>query len=132
MTSVAPSPGTWTRHSRKVVIALVTVELFDDIQVFIKGTGCALWGKVQPESADGGYVLEITVEPRDDTIAEIRAAGIDLQPVRPVVGRHVTIPASLVDVVFGDDRHDEPDEPACPPDHDRSAWEAGYGIPKHD
>ena len=84
---------------------MLVIEPYDEIQVFIKGTGCCLWGRIQPESEDGKYMLQVTVQPLPSTIAELRSVGIDVQPFRPVIGQNVTIPARLVDVVFGDDRH---------------------------
>lgn len=82
---------------------MLVVEPYDDIQLFVKGTGCCLWGTVQ-DLMNGSYTLQVTVEPLPETIQTLRGVGIDIQPA-PVCGQCVTIPASLVDVVFGDDRH---------------------------
>lgn len=91
----------------------LVIEPYDEIQVFIVGTGDCLWGRIQPESrfyrnkgALGGITLELTVEPLADTVHRLRAAGVwRLSPTSPRIGHKVHIPQRLVDTVFGDDRH---------------------------
>ena len=89
------------------------IEPFDEIQVFVVGTGCCLWGRIQPtcrfarnKGALGGITLELTVEPLEDTVHNLRKAGVwRLSATHPRRGSIVHIPQRLVDVVFGDDRH---------------------------
>lgn len=84
---------------------MLVIEPFDEIQIWIKETGCCLWGRIQPESC-GGITLELTVEPLADTVRAMRKVGVwRLSPTFPRIGHKVHIPQRLVDVVFGDDRH---------------------------
>lgn len=94
----------------------MTIEPFDEIQVFVLGTGCCFWGRILPtcrrassRGVCGGVVLELTVEPLPDTVTRARQAGVtfgDGPLTPPLIGRQVKIPDRLVDVIFGSEaRH---------------------------
>ena len=83
----------------------------DDIQVFLKGTGRCLWGFIQPvPTRDGDIVLKLSVAPKPDTSEIAYEAGV--RNWQDGDRRHfyeddlVLIPALAVDVIFGDERHD--------------------------
>lgn len=93
---------------------MLVIEPYDEIQVFVQGTGCAFWGRIQPtcrrsrtRGVLGGVLLELTVEPLPDTVTQTRAAGVWFRDglQAPLRGKQVFIPQRLVDVIFGDDRH---------------------------
>lgn len=94
---------------------MTIIEPFDEIQVFVVGTGDCLWGRIQPtcrrartRGALGGVDLQLTVEPLFETVTRTRQAGVTYRDgmAEPLRGKFVHIPQRLVDVIFGDnERH---------------------------
>lgn len=87
----------------------LVIEPFDEIQVWIKGTGCCLWGSVSPVThPEGAICMIVTVEPLPETIRLVEPL-VRVQPSyrQHRLGRHaqVAIPKDVIDVIFGDDRH---------------------------
>lgn len=73
----------------------------EEIQVFIAGTGCALWGKVVPQERPGCLTLRLTVEPLPDTVEQVDRAGVRSVYGSAIArGKLVRIPFVIVDVVF--------------------------------
>lgn len=91
---------------------MLRIEPYDDIQVFVVGTGCCLWGRIQPDCRRartrgtlGGIRLELTAEPLQDTVTQLRQAGVRFETmVAPLRGTKAFVRHSLVDIVFGDRR----------------------------
>lgn len=85
------------------------VEPFDEIQVWIKGTGACLWGEIVPVvHPEGALVINVTVEPLPDTIRLVEPlVRVHAYHRQHKLGRHamVVIPKDVIDVIFGDDRH---------------------------
>lgn len=88
------------------------IEPYDDIQVFVRGTGHCLWGRIQPDCRRastrgflGGIRLELTVEPLSDTITRLRQMGVRFETMTaPLLGTKAFVRDGLVGELFGEDR----------------------------
>lgn len=86
------------------------IEAFDEIQVFVKGTGMCLWGRILPNTDESGYKLALTVWPLRETVDVLRTHGVEFRygmnvmPLLDANGTIAHVPSDVVDVVFGDNR----------------------------